>query len=189
MKYLKYFENYNSVDDLIRDITFFETAQGSKYIRTSDGRIRRWKSVHANTGGEDKGLHGWNQQSMFVSPDYEKEANSIQFLIGNGQKNLALSKNKADGKIVVMVTKDNQWRPGTWLDAYPKFCKFNPDVQNKILAFEYKIEPTIGYHVVDFNLKQNGTIESYHFGSPVTKILTGEQMSGEDKKLFFPSKI
>jgi len=189
MKYLKSFENYNSVDDLIRDITFFETAQGSKYIRTSDGRIRRWKSVHANTGGEDKGLHGWNQQSMFVSPYYEKEANSIQFLIGNGRKNLALSKNKSDGKIIVMVAKDNQWQTGTWLDAYPKFCKLNLDVQNKILAWEYKKEPILGYHVVDFNLKKNGTIESYHFGSPVTKILSGEEMSKEDKKLFFQSKI
>jgi hypothetical protein len=188
MKHLKSFENYNNVEDLIRDITFFETAQGSKYIRTSDGRIRRWKSVHANTGGEDKGLHEWNQQSMFVSPDYEKEANSIQFLIGNGQKNLALSKN-ADGKIVVMVTKDNQWRPGTWLDAYPNFFKLNPNYQNKILAWEYKKEPTLGYHVVDFNLKENGTIKSYHFGSPVAKILSGEEMSKEDKKIFFPSKI
>ena len=78
-----------------------------------------------------------------------------------------------------MVTKDNQWRPGTWLDAYPNFFKLNPNYQNKILAWEYKKEPTIGYHVVDFNLKQNGTIESYHFGSPVTKILTGEQISEE----------
>ena len=28
------------------DITFFKTSQGSKYIRMSDGRLRRYKSFH-----------------------------------------------------------------------------------------------------------------------------------------------
>ena len=69
------------------DITFFKTAQGSKYIRMSDGRLRRHKSYHTNTGGEDQGLHSWSNMSIFVEPQYDKEANSIQFLIGNGYKN------------------------------------------------------------------------------------------------------
>ena len=70
----------NSVEDLIKDITYFETSQGSKYIRLSDGRLRRWKSNHANTGGEDMGLHGWQQNSIFVDPKWDKEANSVQFI-------------------------------------------------------------------------------------------------------------
>ena len=83
------------------DITFFKTSQGSKYIRMSDGRLRRWKSHHSNTGGEDKGLHGWSDMSIFVDPIYDKEANSPQFLIGKGFK-IGLSKTQ-NGKMVVVV--------------------------------------------------------------------------------------
>ena len=174
------------VNDLIKDITFFKTAQGSKYIRLSDGRIRRWKSSHANTGGEDMGLHEWNQQSIFVDEKYEKEANSIQFLIGQGKKNLALTKNK-DGKMIVLIYKEDDWKPATWGDAYPTFTRLNPNSKNKILAWDYKKEPTEGYHVVDFNLDSNRRIKSYHFGSPVSEVKPKGQMEPEDIKLFFPS--
>jgi hypothetical protein len=187
MRYIKLYEEFQNVDDLIKDITFFKTAQGSKYIRLSDGRIRRWKSSHANTGGEDMGLHEWNQQSIFVDPKFEKEANSIQFLIGQDKKNLALSKNK-DGKIIVLIYKDNSWVPATWGDAYPTFTKINPDSRHKILAWDFTKEPTEGYHLVDFNLDNNRKIKSYHFGSPVSEVLPKGQMEPEDIKLFFPSK-
>ena len=80
------------------EITFFKTSQGSKYIRMPDGRLRRWKSNHSNTGGEDMGLHGWSSMSVFVDPKYDKEANAPQFLIGKGYK-IGLSKTN-DGKIV-----------------------------------------------------------------------------------------
>jgi hypothetical protein len=188
VKNFEQFINENQeIDNLIKDITFFKTAQGSKYIRLSDGRIRRWKSSHANTGGEDMGLHDWNQQSIFVDPQYEKEANSIQFLIGQGKKNLALSKTQ-DGKMVVLIYKDNEWKPATWGDAYPKFTNINPKTKDKVLSWEYKKEPVNGYHVVDFNLNNNRIIKSYHFGSPVSEVKTKGQMDPEDIKLFFPSK-
>lgn len=175
----------NSVDDLIKDITYFETSQGSKYIRLSDGRIRRWKSNHANTGGEDMGLHSWHQNSIFVVPKYQKEANSIQ-LIQNyyNLKDLGLSKNK-DGKMVLMLYKNNVWKPATWSDAAPKYVKENPESANKIISWEYKKEPTIGYHVVDFDL-ENGRIKSYHFGSEVSKVEQKGKLSDDIKKLFFP---
>lgn len=185
----KILKEESSINDLIKDITYFETSQGSKYIRLSDGRVRRWKSSHANTGGEDMGLHGWQQNSIFVDPKYEKEANAVQFIQNYyNLKNLGLTKNK-DGKMVLMLYKDNSWKPATWADAYPKFIKSNPkfiDKANKVLGWEYKKEPTKGYHIVDFTLK-NGRIESYHFGSEVSKVEPKGVLSDENKKLFFPS--
>jgi hypothetical protein len=163
------------------DITFFKTSQGSKYIRMSDGRLRRWKSHHSNTGGEDKGLHGWSDMSIFVDPIYDKEANSPQFLIGKGFK-IGLSKTQ-NGKMVVVVFDNGNWRPATWKDAYPGFIKINPENENKPLAWEYIKEPKVGYNVVDFNVKNN-QLKSYHFGSEVSEV---SEFTDEDKKLFFPS--
>ena len=165
------------------DIVFFKTSQGSKYIRMSDGRLRRYKSYHANTGGEDEGLHPWSDLSVFVESQHNKEANSIQFLVGNGFKNkIALSKTQ-DGKIVVVVYDNNDWRPATWNDAYPGYVKRNEQYKDKPLVFPYVKEPTVGYHVVDFNMN-NGYLKSYHFGSDVSEI---SEFTDEDKKLFFPS--
>jgi hypothetical protein len=163
------------------DITFFKTSQGSKYIRLPDGRLRRWKSKHLNTGGEDMGLHNWSDMSIFVEPRYEKEANSPQFLYDKGYK-LGISKSK-DGKMVIVVFDNGDWRVGTWKDAYPKFVEINPEMENKPLAWEYTKEPTIGYHIVDFKIK-DGQLKKYHFGSEVSEI---NNFSDEDKKLFFPS--
>jgi hypothetical protein len=163
------------------DITFFKTGQGSKYIRMSDGRLRRWKSYHVNTGGEDQGLHGWSDMSVFVDPKYDKEANSPQFLIGKGFK-IGLSKTK-NGKMLVVLFENGNWRPSTWDDAYPVYVSRNPESKDKLLAWEYVKEPTLGYNVVDFNYK-DGQLKGYHFGSEVSEI--GE-LSDEDKKLFFPS--
>ena len=163
------------------DVTFFKTSQGSKYIRMSDGRLRRYKSYHLNTGGEDQGLHAWSNYSIFVDPQYDKEANSVQFLVGNGYKNkIGLSKTK-DGKIVIVIY-DNDWRPATWGDSYKGFVKTHPENANKPLAFPYVKEPIVGYHVVDFTI-DNGQLQNYHFGSEVSEI---SDFTDEDKKLFFP---
>ena len=165
----------------LKDFTYFETSQGSKYIRkNSTTQLRRIKSYHANTGGKDMGLHGWKQQSMFIDPKFEKEANSVQFLMGKGFKKIALSKTQ-DGKIVLLIPKDNKWVPATWGDAYPNFAKNKPDYKTKPLAWEYKKEPTMGYHVVDFEIDSSRIIKDWHFGSPVSKI---GPLSDEDAKLF-----
>jgi len=165
----------------INDITFFKTSQGSKYVRMPDGRLRRWKSYHQNTAGEDKGLHEWSDMSVFVDPKYGNEASSIEFLMDRGFK-VSISKSK-NGKMVLLVSDNGQWRVATWNDAYPKYVQENPNLDNKPLGWEYVKEPKIGYHVVDFSFK-NGRLGSYHFGSEVSEI--GE-FSDEDKKLFFPS--
>ena len=163
------------------DITFFKTAQGSKYIRMSDGRLRRYKSYHSNTGGDDEGLHDWSDMSIFVGPEHDKEANSPQFLLGKGFK-IGLSKTKS-GDMVIVVADNGQWRPATWGDAYPGYVKMNTEYKNKPLVFPYVKEPTVGYNVVDFKMN-NGQLKSYHFGSDVSEV--GE-FTDEDKKLFFPS--
>jgi hypothetical protein len=175
----------SNLDDILKKFSYFETAQGSKYIRNDKGQLRRWKSVHANTGGEDMGLHGWSSQSIFVPKNYENEANSLQHLIGKGFKT-AMSKNK-DGKLVIMVADKGKWRPATWSDAYPNYVKSNPSFKDKVIGFEYSKEPKMGYSVVDFDLKPSSTeIKSYHFGSPVSKIET--QIPKEEIKRFFPTQ-
>lgn len=181
--------NFLTEDIDFSNITFFKTAQGSKYIRLQDGRLRRWKSSHANTAGEDMGLHAWSSQSFFVDPQYELQANSIQYLDGKGYEidlsKIALSKD-AEGKMFPMIADAGNWRPATWKDAYPAFAKQKPEIANKVLTWKYEKEPKVGYYVVDFDLKKGkGTIlRGYHVGSPVSEI--GE-LTDEDKKLFFPS--
>jgi hypothetical protein len=186
IKRIKKVINVLTEDIDFSNITFFKTAQGSKYIRLQDGRLRRWKSSHANTGGEDMGLHAWSSQSFFVDPQYENQANSIQYLIGKGFKT-GLSKD-AEGKMFPMIFDSGNWRPALWKDAYTNFAKENPQIANKVLAWKYEKEPKVGYHVVDFDFKEGkGTIlKGYHLGSPVSEI--GE-LTDEDKKLFFPSYV
>lgn len=175
----------SNIDDIIKKFSYFETAQGSKYIRNEKGQLRRWKSKHANTGGEDMGLHAWSSQSIFVPQNFAHEANSLQHLIGKGFKT-AIAKNK-DGKLVILIADKGKWRPATWSDAYPNYVKSNPAKKDKTIMFEYSKEPKMGYSVVDFDLKPNTTeIKGYHFGSPVSKI--SGQIPKEEVKLFFPSK-
>jgi hypothetical protein len=170
-----------SEDINFNDITFFKTAQGSKYIRMSDGRLRRWKSYHSNTGGEDEGLHKWSDMSVFVNPTYDKEANSPQFLIDKGYK-IGISKTQ-NGKMVIILLDNGDWRPATWGDAYPNYVKVNPEYKDKPLAWDYVKEPTVGFNVVDFSFK-DGHLKGYHFGSEVSEV---SEFTDEDKKLFFPS--
>ena len=131
------------------------------------------------------GLQSLSTQSLFVEPTYENEANSLQYLIGKGNK-VALSKD-AEGKMFPMIADNNSWRPAKWKDAYTVFSKQNPDIADKVLFWRYVKEPTVGYHVVDFDLKggERGTeIARYHFGSKVSEV---SEFTDEDKELFFPS--
>lgn len=175
-------------NSIINDITYFETSKGSRYIRLSDGRLRRWKSYHADTGGEDMGLHEWHDNSIFVDPKYEKQANAVEFMQNYYDlRDMGLSKNK-DGKMILMLYKDGVWSPATYSDAYPKYTKVYPEDSNKILGWEYVNTPTVGYHVVDFSLKNN-RLRSYHFGSEVSIVEPKGELSDDVKKLFFPSFV
>jgi hypothetical protein len=85
--------------------------------------------------------------------------------------------------MVVVLFDNGNWRPATWGDAYPVFVSRNPDHKDKVLAWPYVKEPTVGYNVVDFSMNNN-QLKGYHFGSEVSEV--GE-FTDEDKKLFFPS--
>jgi hypothetical protein len=159
-------------------VTYFETAQGSKYLRTENGETKRWKSEHSNS--YDSGKKEWFTNSIFVPESQEKFANAGQFLFGRGFKvALANANNKK-----VFVIFDSGWRPARWRDAYPKHAQRNPQLADQILGFDYVKEPKMGYNVVEFDFKQNGTLEKFHFGSPVSKISKFVDLDDQTFNLF-----
>ena len=88
MKYLKTYKIFESITSTTGNkvVIYLETGQGSKYLMTDKGETKRWKSDHANTGGEDKGLKDWHQNSFFIDPKFENEANSVLHLTNKGMK-------------------------------------------------------------------------------------------------------
>jgi hypothetical protein len=149
-------------------IYYFETAQGSQYLFTDKGESKRWKSIHNNTGEEDKGLKEWYKNCVFTDPTNEHEANSFQFIDEKVRKTVTLSIN--DKKGVFYINENGKWRIATFSDSYPKFVKMYPDKKDKPLVFELVKEPKIGYFVLEYTLKNNDIIDALHFGSPVSKI-------------------
>lgn len=150
---------------------FFKTSQGSMYILTEKGESRRIKSVHANTGGEDAGLHDWNQKCVFVPPEDEIKGNSMQYLRNNYDGPVLLSVQKPN-KLTFLMIKNNQWSPVLFKDAYTKSAQ-DPKFQSKSnepMEFNYVKEPTMGYNVCEWNEKGNKLVSGYHFGSPVSEI-------------------
>lgn len=150
---------------------FFKTSQGSMYILTEKGESRRIKSVHANTGGEDAGLHSWNQKCVFVPPEDEIKGNSMQYLRNNYDGPVMLSVQKPN-KLTFLMIKNNQWSPVLFKDAYTKSSQ-DPKFQSKSndpMEFNYVKEPTMGYNVCEWNEKGNRLVSGYHFGSPVSEI-------------------
>jgi len=157
-------------------ILYFETGQGSKYLITDKGETKRWKSEHANTGGDDKGLKEWYQNSFFVDPKFEYEANSILFLF---DKEIKCALNIKNNKVTIYVLKDNKWVIGNMLDAYPKAGKDKP------LVFDCINNPTIGHSATEYILNNDKfSIKKYHFGSPVTKILPIEKLDKTTLDMF-----
>ena len=166
------------------NITFFKTSQGSKYIRLSDGRLKRWKSYHQNTAGEDMGLHSWSDFSFFVDPKFYDSVSAFEQLSTNKGYKVALTKDKA-GKLAYLIFDSGNWRPAKWEDAFPKYVENNPGLKGNVLTWEYSKEPQIGFHTVDGNFKNKSSqLSSFHIGNPVSEI---SNLTDEDKKLFFPS--
>ena len=177
MKYIKLFESYNIKSTTGNNVSYyFETGQGSKYLITDKGETKRWKSVHSNTGEEDKGLKDWYQKSFFVNPKFEYEANSVLFLTDKGFKCAISIKNN---QATIYVVDNNKWRIANMKDAYPKS---NIDRE---LTFNITDKVTIGYHATEYNLNpDNFSIKNYHFGSPVTKIVSADKITDEELKYF-----
>ncbi len=163
---------------------YFTTAQGSQYIMAESGETRRIKSSHANTGGEDAGLHAWNQKAFFTSKEYEYLGNSPQFFIGNGYKNYTMSLKGDTVTFFVVDPKNNQWRQGTFGDAYPKSVKGDPSKANIPLSFPIVTTPKTGFFILEFRMKGN-MISNYHFGSPVADVKDIKSVSPDVLKGFF----
>jgi len=155
-------------------ITYFETGQGSKYVFSASGESKRWKSSHANTGGEDQGAKTWYEKCIFVPDKFHYEGNSVQFLTNRFRLSeiaLSLKGNKA----AFYVRKNNKWEIATWDDAYPK-SKKGPIP----LTFEFSEKPIVGYSCLEFTNGPNHALKNFHFGSEVTKVLPIEKADQSD---------
>ena len=158
--------------------TYFETAQGSKYLLSDAGETKRWKSAHANTGGEDSGLKSWYPKSMFVPEEDQNSVMAYEHLLNKGYK-ISLSKTQ-NGKQVWVIFKDNSWTPAAYSDAYPTYSRMNPDKADKPLAFTSSPTPTMGFMAVEYKQEPSGLIRSFHPGSPVSKVMPIDQASPSD---------
>jgi len=176
MKHIGLFDNYNITSTTgNKVVAYFETTQGSKYLITDKGETKRWKSEHSNTGEEDKGLKEWYEHSFFVSPRFEYEANSIQFLVDKGFR---CGMNIKNNNVTTYIVEDNKWRIANMKDAYPKSNIDKPIIFNMDSL-------TTGYNVVEYNLNPDGfSIKKYHFGSTVSEIITADKITDEDLKYF-----
>jgi hypothetical protein len=181
MKHLKTYKIFESVTSTTGNkvVTYLETGQGSKYLMTDKGETKRWKSDHAMTGGEDKGLKEWHQKSFFVDPKFENEANSILHLTNKGMRVSNIGIHVENNKVKIYIIKDGKWVIGNMLDAYPKFGKDSP------LVFDCIDKPTIGYNIVEYNLGDNKfSLKNYHLGSPVTKIIPIDNLDKKELDFF-----
>lgn len=158
--------------------TYFETAQGSKYLLTQRGETKRWKSSHANTGGEDQGVKPWYSHSMFV-PEQDLDAMmAYEHLLDKGHK-ISLAKTPG-GKQVWIIYQEGQWQPALYSHAFPTYSRLHPEKADKPLAFTASSVPILGHMAVEYRQEPNGLIRSFHPGSPVTKILPLSQADPED---------
>ena len=183
MKHIKPYKLYESTSKLVSPTlspitTYFETAQGSKYLLSGKGETKRWKSAHANTGSEDSGLKEWYPNSMFVPQDDMDSMMSYEHLLDKGYK-ISLSKTQND-KHVWVIYKDGKWGPATYGDAFPTYTRLNPDKASKPLAFSSYTAPAIGLMAVEYKQEPNGLVKRFHPGSPVSKVMPIDQAKPSD---------
>lgn len=143
----------------------FYTEQGSEYVLTADGATQRIKSVHANTGGSDIGLHDWNQKAFFTLGDEGKAFNTAGAMMA--QKGIPFTITAQEGKLQYLLYDGRQWRPAKISDVYPKAVQQGtPDT---IIAATYSKNPLIGSHILEVNTKDR-LVSRIHPGSEVSYI-------------------
>ena len=149
----------------------FKTAQGSVYIMTEGGMTRRNKSFHANTGGADSGVHGWNQHIIFFHPQYYVMADAHRILEEAMSPKPRWNAIVGNGKFsfTILDTKSNQWRPATCNDVYPKSVAAGRFAPNQPIEFQYVKVPTVGYNVFEFDANGN-QIKGIHLGNEVSDV-------------------
>lgn len=189
----QYYESIDAAQEQIKSPTgatlthYFETAQGSKYILSSNNESRRIKSYHANTGGEDSGLKDWYGKCFFTPEKFQTNFLAYQQLNSYGISNIALTSIK-QGYLTFMMHDGKEWVPVRFKDAYKKAVKNMPEKAEDIMEFPFVKIPTIGYNAIEWNEKGNKTIKEYHPGSPVA-IVKDIKDATEDIKAFTSNDV
>jgi hypothetical protein len=160
--------------------TYFETAQGSKYLLSAKGESKRIKSHHANTGGEDVGVKAWMQHCVFVPNTHETAANCYTFLASKF-KHITIYMDGSSN--ISFKVYDTAWRDATNNDAFPKAVKSGILKDIKI-EFPFVKVPKIGFNVVEFNIGANKMVSSYHLGSPVSKVKSIDALTRDELEAF-----
>jgi hypothetical protein len=155
------------------------TAQGSRYLITSDGMVLRNKSFHANTGGEDQGLQSWSDVIEFYDPAEQPGGVSFPLTVAKAvEKRLPVSLSKtADGKRALLIHDGSQWRIAKISDVYKHVAS-----QDAPIVATYSKTPKLNWNVLDYTLGPNNGLKSVHPGSPVTHgiTLSKQQSVAED---------
>jgi hypothetical protein len=141
-----------------------QTEQGSQYLITDDGMVIRNKSVHANTGGDDAGLKDWADVIEYYHPDPVGGVTfplAVSKAIEKSMK-VALSKSK-DGERVLAIFKDGEWKAARISDVFKHVAS-----EDAIIKQKYSTTPKLNWHVLDYNLKSDGSLSKVHPGSPVS---------------------
>lgn len=170
----------------------FFTAQGSEYIKAGCGGTRRIKGHHANTGGEDAGLHGWKDNGIFTHGEQGSHFNmGASNLVSKGHKvKVARGKMNPNLAFIQIQNKDGTWRHATNEDAHPEAHKAwekmlnHPNTsqkdrqlyQNKlnnrknILHAKVTDHPVVGSHMLEYGEHPEGHVTSLHAGSAVSHV-------------------
>lgn len=170
----------------------FFTAQGSEYIKAQCGGTRRIKGHHANTGGTDSGLHGWNDTGIFSHGEQGSLFNmGASNLMSRGHK-IKISRGKMNPNLafVQIQNKDGSWRHATHEDAHPdahaawdkmlnnpnipqaEKVKYQEKLKNRknILHAKVTDHPVVGAHMLEYKSHPEGHVTSVHAGSPVSHV-------------------
>jgi hypothetical protein len=162
------------------------TAQGSRYLITSDGMVLRNKSFHANTGGGDQGLKNWSDVIEFYDPGELPGGTTFPMSVYKAvEKGLPVGLSKTqDGKRALLILDGSQWRVAKISDVY----KHVATADDPIVA-TYSTTPKLNWNVLDYTLGANKALKNVHPGSPVTHgiRLGPKQGVAEEKQRLDPS--
>ena len=153
----------------------FTTAQGSEYVLTADGMTQRNKSAHANTGGEDAGVHAWNDQAAFVDPKHVVAKNApfgttVAMLKERGHR-IRITNTGGALSVSLFDPKTKSWRQATTADAYPGSVKAGNMTGQEAIVAPSSAVPVVGHDVVEWITNpKTGEIKSWHPGSPVSTV-------------------
>lgn len=161
----------------------FYTEQGSEYIQDENGRVRRIKSHHSNTGGADAGLHPWGAKAIFTrgfSQDPSK-ASDFNFAVAKlleQNARIAISPLQS-GRLSLLIwdTSAGTWRAVTNADVFPSAVKLGYYDGTQIITAEYSSQPQMGWNVLELSFHPDGVVKSAHPGSKVSHIETSPAAS------------